>query len=254
VSNSPCRLRTSRTPDVIRYSTDDVRRLLDATKTPRDRALVHFVASSGIRARGVEDLKLKHLKKMPNGCKCVTVYAGTKDEYYTFITYEASEALDKYFEFREIKGETLNSESLVFKVSPKYVSILFSDLVKRSTIQRIKVHKNRYNKMCTHALRKRFNTILKNNQNINLSLAERLMGHSKTIRLDNSYFDPNLDDLFSEYQKAIPELLVDEVTKLKIDNEKKARTILKLESDKDFRITNLEQMIAELSKRFASKI
>ena len=49
---------------------------------------------------------------------------------------------------------------------------------------------------------------------VNISLAERLMGHSQTIPLDNSYFKPVIEQLFDEYQKAIPQLIIDEKYRL----------------------------------------
>tara|TARA_B110000438_G_scaffold213520_1_gene205760 strand:+ start:156 stop:272 length:117 start_codon:yes stop_codon:yes gene_type:complete len=36
------------------------------------------------------------------------------------------------------------------------------------------------------------------------------MGHSITIPLDNVYFKPAIEQMFDEYQKAIPELTIDD--------------------------------------------
>jgi len=69
---------------------------------------------------------------------------------------------------------------------------------------REKSRSGRYEIMSCHGMRKRFDTVLKSNRAVNISLAERLMGHSKTIPLDNSYFKPVLEQLFEEYQKSIP--------------------------------------------------
>ena len=73
---------------------------------------------------------------------------------------------------------------------------------------------NRTDKMVNHAFRKRFNTILKSNKKINIVLAERMLGHSVTIPLDNSYLDVSKENLFAEYLKALPEIYVDEKYKL----------------------------------------
>ena len=98
-------------------------------------------------------------------------------------------------------------------------------------------------------MRKRFDTVLKSNREVNISLAERLMGHSKTIPLDNSYFKPVIEQLFDEYQKSIPQLLIDEKYRLAEQIKKKDKKIHEIESDKDRRITSLEIMIHELAKR-----
>lgn len=50
--------------------------MLDCAKSARTRALVHFLASTGIGPDAVSDpvLRIKHLEKMEGGCYCVTVY------------------------------------------------------------------------------------------------------------------------------------------------------------------------------------
>ena len=78
------------------------------------------------------------------------------------------------------------------------------------------------NLLC-HAFRRRFNTILKLNENAKPPLIERLMGHD--MKLDNSYFQPTLEDLFTEYQKGSTDLMIDntervQAEKQKVDKEK----------------------------------
>jgi len=75
------------------------------------------------------------------------------------------------------------------------------------------------------------------------------MGHSKTIPLDNSYFKPVIEQLFDEYQKSIPELIIDEKYRLELEIKNKNGKIHQLESDKDRRIDGLEIMIHELARR-----
>ena len=73
---------------------------------------------------------------------------------------------------------------------------------------------SRYEIMSAHGFRKRFNTIVKMRSDVNINLAERLLGHSRTIKLDNNYFRPTVVQLFTEYLKALPDLMVDEKYKL----------------------------------------
>jgi len=42
----------------------------------------------------------------------------------------------------------------------------------------------------------------------NLSICEKLMSHSVTIPLDNSYLPMEKEELFVEFEKAIPELTI----------------------------------------------
>jgi len=80
------------------YTTKDVQNILKVTTTRKHKALVHFLASSGVRIGSLTDLKLKHLRDMPHDCKAVTVYPETKDEYITFLTPEACQFLEEYLE------------------------------------------------------------------------------------------------------------------------------------------------------------
>lgn len=74
----------------------------------------------------------------------------------------------------------------------------------------------------THAFRKRFNTILKNNREVNIAVAEKLMGHAtKLIPLDTVYHSPSRDVLFIEFRKSTAELSIDDSERLRLENETK---------------------------------
>jgi len=80
---------------------------------------------------------------------------------------------------------------------------------------------------------------------VNISLAERLMGHSTTIPLDNSYFKPVIEQLFDEYQKAIPQLIIDEKYRLKTKiNEQQDK--IGLLKEKNNEIENLQKTILQI--------
>ena len=97
------------------YSTEQVQQILRIfSKSPLFYAITHFISASGVRAGFCEELKIKHLSDMPNGCKAVKVYADSKDEYITFIHSEAVEALEEYFDYRKRNGEKLTPDSWVF--------------------------------------------------------------------------------------------------------------------------------------------
>ena len=234
------------------YTTEDVKLLLDQTKTLKFKALIYLLSSSGVRAGAVHELQVKDLKDMTNGCKALTVYPNTKDEYHTFISPECVQALDIYFEQRIKKGEKITENSYLFltdrnvKFLPQYVSITMCRLAKKLH-DRNRIE-SRYDKMASHGMRKRFNSIIKMRQDCNLSLAERLMGHSTSIQLDNSYFKPTLDQLFSEYLKALPDLMIDETLKLKDELEKRENEIELLKQNQDERILLLEAQHKEIAE------
>jgi len=251
--------KTKRTGDRA-YSTEQIQILLKNTAYPEYKALIHFMSASGVRVGCFEEMKIKDLTNMTNGCKCVNVYADTRHEYYTFIHHEAVEALNEYLDSRKRKGEKITDDSWVFcspfdNSKPLPAMTITSTLgryVKKS-LGREKSKSGRYEIMSCHGFRKRFDTVLKSNRIVNISLAERLMGHSQTIPLDNSYFKPVIEQLFDEYQKSIPQLLIDEKYRLEQEIKNKDGKIHDLEADKDRRIDSLEIMIHALAKRLEAK-
>ena len=210
------------------------------------------MASSGMRIGGVRELQLKHLEEMPHGCKSVLVYAGTKDEYQTFISPEAVKALDDYLDERKSQGDKINSDSFVIVTSKrgfKQCNDTTIRMVIARNVGKLKTSKlitgNRTDKMVNHAFRKRFNTILKSNKEINIVLAERLLGHSVTIPLDNSYLDVSKEELFKQYLIALPEVYIDEKYKLEAKLIERQQQIEELES-KDNKIKALELQMQEM--------
>ena len=227
------------------YTTNQVRSLIDNTISLKSKAIIHFMASSGVRIGALHELRLKHIEDMPNECKSVLVYPDSISEYTTFITSECFEAIEDYLRYRKRKGELITKDSFVF-VKPNGQQHDDKDLsisLCRLSTSKLDRKKSgvRYTVSSSHGLRKRFNTILKMNKEVNISIAEKLLGHSSSVQLDNVYFTPSKEQLFNEYQKAIPNLLLDEKYQLKIKIEE-------LESDKDNRILDLENKLETLNE------
>ena len=106
--------------------------------------------------------------------------------------------------------------------------------------------KKRHDIAIIHGIRKRWNTIMKNNQEINPLMSEKMFGHnSRTIPLDTVYHKPTLEILFKEYQKAIPDLMIDDSLKLKYELESKNDELLELKI-KDEHIAKLEQTMQNM--------
>ena len=233
------------------YTTEQIRIILKNTSNLKFRAIVSFMASSGVRAGSFEEMRIKDLKNYKDGCKSVKVYADSRQEYYTFIHQEAIIALEEYFEYRRKKGEKITPDSWVFITSsnpekPVNTHCIVSSLnqIVNKALDR-KRTENRFETMTSHGFRKRFATVLKSNATINLSISEKLLGHSTTVRLDNHYFKPELEQLYDEYKKAIPDLMIDQSMKLKLELEKKDNQLSSLEV-KDRRIEQLENVISRL--------
>jgi len=209
------------------YSDEDVRKIILAVdqtrikrhkrwyvRKPRARAIVHVFASSGMRLAGLVELKLQDIEPIED-CYKIAVYAGTRDEYTTFITPEARKALDEYLAVRK---ET--SDNSLFGMSYDAVRTCLYRLVKKANVSPITVHKltwydrEKYNRKnpihrldipTVHGFRKRWNTVVKSNKEINPNLVELMLGHS-LIKLDESYLKPSTEKLFEEYKKGISDL------------------------------------------------
>ena len=233
------------------YQTKDIQIMLKSIPTLKFRCIVHFLAASGVRIGALEELKLKHIQDMPNGCKSVLVYDDDKSEYHTFIHHEAVGALDEYLAYRAKSGENITPESwLIPSKSDSNKPALTVSL--RTQMSRYahqyqdqNKKRGRYEIQACHGFRKRFDTILKSNHNVNINLAEKMMGHSTTIPLDNVYFKPAIEQLFDEYQKAIPQLIIDDKFRLQEQLKEKDEKINEL-NQKDNEIDMLKQTILEI--------
>jgi len=238
------------------WETQHIREMLEATTTRRSKAIIHFLASTGSRIGVFDyDLTMKHLKNLDGGCKAVLIYAGETDEYWSFLTPEASNALEFYFDERRIDGEVLSSDSPIFRTQYRLgieaakrmkknsvMSIIWR-IINKSKIKRTRINRN-FDIQMDHGFRKRFNTILKLDSDVNSNLAEKMLGHSTTHKLDNTYFTPTVENLFAEFQKAIPELSISESVRLQYENKRKGEKIKKLEAK--------DQEIEKLKARFES--
>jgi integrase len=242
------------------YTREQVETMLKNSLKIRTKSLILFLASSGCRVGVIPELKLGHITNHEN-CKKILCYADSKDEYVTFMTPESSKAFDEYLEERQKDGEKLDSESPAFrkKYSLGYApaetmtieAIRSSIALTMKNVQKTKSG-NRFNIPTVHGFRKYFNIVFKSRNDANLSLCEKLMGHSVTISLDNAYAPFEIKQLFEEYKKVIPTLTISNEERLKMENDYQQKHIDELESQKDSMIKDLQDQIdsvRELMKR-----
>ena len=237
------------------WSTKDIQKILAHTADVRAKALIHFLASTGVRIGAITDIKIKHVKNRDEDCKSVCVYADDKEEYHTFLTPEASQYLDRYIEKRRTDGENITDDSPLFRtaytigISP--VKALSQDAMENIIYRilcRIGMRGNGNGKRNSvaihHGFRKRFNTIMKTTPGINPHLVEKMMGHSTTIPLDDAYLDSSIDQLFEEFKKAVPSLVIDDSERHRLEIEKAEKKATELQ-EKVFEINKLKQKVYE---------
>ena len=243
------------------WNTSDIQKMLQYSTSTRSNALIHFLASTGVRTGALDNLKLKHVSDMPMDCKSVLIYADEIEEYYTFLTPEASKALEQYLTKRKTDGEVLTSESPVFRkfyqigsaksipVHKESIESLTHRIIKKTGLREPKKG-TRYDIQQNHGFRKRFNTILKMNNAVNSNIAEKLMGHRNG--LDGVYLTPTKDQLFEEFKKAIPELTIDNSERNRTEQKKiekeKSELVIKSEN-----INKLEKRIEDLEYGYKSR-
>jgi len=102
-------------------------------------------------------------------------------------------------------------------LSQDSVSRALSKLYKKAGIIREK-RGNRFDLAVTYGFRKRFNTILKLNNEVNSNIAEKLMAHKSG--LDGTYLQPTREECFTEFLKAIPFLTISDDERMRLENEK----------------------------------
>ncbi len=246
----------------IPITTQELYLMLQCTKSIRSKCIVHILATTGMRPAGLSDpiLRMKHLIAMttPSGEKCyaVMIYDGSIEGYWSFFTPEASKVFDHYIESRKIKGEEITPETAILHkerivgeeqgMRSDHARHIIYNLIKASGIERIKVSKFRYNKAVMYMFRKRFNTILKINNDVNSNIAEKLMAHKKG--LDGTYLQPTREECFAEFVKAIPELTIDPTKRQHLELVQKQNEIDILE-EKNKKIDELEEMIKEIRQK-----
>lgn len=251
-------------PKVRRFADDRAPTLEEIQKMieypdRRMKAIVFTMASSGIRLGAWDYLRWKNIEPIVNDGRItsakVTVYAGTEEEYFSFITPEAYHELEKWINYRKAAGEDINKNTWVMRQlwdtkEGYYHGIATEPLkLKSSGIKRLiernlwsqgirtksDIKKRRYEFQTDHGFRKWFKTRceLAGMRSINI---EKLMGHS--IGISDSYYRATEAELLQDYLRAVDFLTINEENRLK----------LKLEQRVQIEKSQLETLKADFEK------
>lgn len=247
------------------YTTEEIQMMLDVCHDLRARCIILFFASIGCRPGAFQDedghLQIKHLKEMPDGCAAVLLYADTSEEYWAFLTPEAYTPMKHYLQYRKEKGEVLTPESGLFGVhnnispndypSKEAINRIITDIIHKAGIKRTIVSFGKNDKPLTYGFRKRLNTILKLDNDVNVNIAEKLMAHKRG--LDGTYLKPTLEECFAEFRKAIPELTISKEGQLLVENMKLKAQDDKVTRDKVLQVFDLAESDMDDFKEFMNQ-
>jgi integrase len=206
---------------------DEARRMASVAGSPRNRAIILFTVSTGLRNGTLRALLYGDLKEelesgQPN--ILIKVQKGMKEivssackgniEYCTFTSSEASEALNLYLGYRRRFGE-LNDKEILFcsehnrisrkeRVNKPLTARELQVIVKTAALKAgIKEWKN----VVPHALRKTFESVLRSRfadgGRLDLKTQEFFMGHTLARSMDTYFDKTKIDELRKEYAKLI---------------------------------------------------
>lgn len=217
-----------------RAPTDGEMRRIVEYPDRRIKAIIYVMASSGIRIGAWDHLRWGQVEPVAENEEIVAaklrVYAGSPDEYLTFITPEAYRTLKEWMEFREKNGEKTTKDSWVMRdlwdteqahrglvrYPKKLTSIGIKRLVERALwAQGLRTPlgegEKRHEFKTDHGFRKFFKT--RAEQAMKPINVEWLLGHSTGV--SDSYYRPQENELLADYIKAVPLLQISEAAQVK---------------------------------------
>ncbi len=259
---------------------DEIKKLLEYPDR-RIKPIVLMMMSFGIRVGAFDYLKWKHIVPLKDevgkiiAAKMV-VYPGDREEYFTFITSEAYNALKEWIDFWLSFGEKINGESWVMRDIWQTTNVDYGAKWGLATIPK-RLHSSAIKRMINRALweqgirhplqngvrRHEFKTVhgfrkfFKTHceqvmKSINVEI---LMGY--TIGVSDSYYKPAEREILEDYLKAITVLnvnnsnnkhLEEEIQKVREKYETNESTIKKLQEKDDAYIALSDQVMMLMEK------
>lgn len=246
------------TSNQLPYTDEDIRELLGATTSLRNKAFIHFLASTGVRVGSTPEIKIEDVKENEDGA-VVTIYRDTTEEYRTCLTPEAYTSLKRYLEQRIER----NPDSVLFTRKNNFTPLTSTsaqDIVrnvrKQAKLSIDNGRKSRRGKSQNHAFRKRFEITL-----ASCDLQQRFIDYMQGHFSGNSkaYFNGVSDEqLYAQFKRAIPTLTLDKSKKIEEIKNKEIREIqatqaIELKEKLETQDELLQNMMLEMasSKYFA---
>ncbi|MCV0366312.1 MAG: site-specific integrase [Nitrosopumilus sp.] len=224
------------------YTDEDVRELLAATTSVRNKAFIHFLAATGCRVGAIPELTIEDIQPIEDGA-IVTIYRDTTEEYRTCLTPEAFYHLKKYLSQRINTNPDVSlftTKNNVDALSLDAAGDVIRHIRKQAKLMIDFGRKSTKGKSQNHAFRKRFSLCLAN-ADIQSKFIEYMMGHYE--KQDKYYFKPSDEDLWFQYKKAIKILTLDKSEAMKHELEQKKVIIDDYEK-------RLQEKVSEIENRY----
>jgi integrase len=189
------------------YTVEEKSRMLSVCDL-RTKAMILLMASSGVRVGSLHTMIMSDLTPLQFGISKlykVQVYGRTRARHITFMTPEATKAIDEYLEYRKRCGEELKDKSPLFRKHfnkddqirmnlPKFMSeaAVIKSLVTCLNRSGVKTSEA----MRTHAFRKGFKSICEQSGMKSINV-EMLLGHD--IGVSGHYYRPADSDILEDY-------------------------------------------------------
>jgi hypothetical protein len=207
---------------------EEIRKLVEYPDR-RIKAIVYTMASSGIRVGAWDYLQWGHIRPIERDGQVIAakmiVYAGEDEEYFTFISPEALQALREWMGYRQSGGECISENSWVMRdlwdtrvaqgrglasLPKKLSSLGLKRLMERAIWaqglrKKLEPGKKRHPYQANHSLRKWFKTRceIAGMKPINI---EKLMNHS--VGISDSYYRATENELLGDYCKGVEVLSI----------------------------------------------
>jgi hypothetical protein len=238
----------------------------------RVKSIVYTMISSGIRIGAFDFLRWKHIVPIEREGKIlaakIIVYAGEPEQYFSFITPEAYNALKEWMNYRASYGEKINGNSWLMRdiwqkthhryshriglaVEPEQLKSSAIKNMVSSMWQVVGVRnqldqgQKRHEFKGVHGFRKFFEThcqLVMNHNNIKM-----LMAHS--LGESGNYHRPTETQLLEDYLKAVDLLTVNEENRLS----KKIHELQETNEEKDYvikgKLHEKDEQINQLIKK-----
>lgn len=193
----------------------DIKKLLDACKTWKMRAIILTQASSGLSISDVLGLTVGDFRKgirefgKHRICMLSLRRKKTDKEFTTFLSPEAVDAIEKYLILERRKADNehpLFSKSVNTSIAPTRHGIAEAYRRLNESLD-WNSSKGDFHKVTSHMLRKFFNTQLVN-AGMPEEIRKHLMGHTIHDKVRDAYFIANQEELERVYIEYLPNITI----------------------------------------------